>query len=77
MSMEKQSFGDLIDGMSMDEILNHPDFNNLSIEKNFPNGPDYWVILFESNTKSEHGMWLTCTGQIVLHKRYRVYKTKI
>ena len=53
--------GEIIDSMTMDKILHHPDFSSLRIEKGISyESPDYWEITFESNRRNiPKDTWLT------------------
>lgn len=68
--------GEFIDNMSMDEILNHPQFFSLQIEKGVYSAPDYWQVTFESNKKDENGKWLDLAGNPILNKKFRYFKLK-
>lgn len=73
----EQTNGELIDNMTMDEILNHPEFYRLEVFKGIGGTPDYWQITFESQTQNHpNPTWLTFTNREVITKYYTYYKLK-
>ena len=78
MSDEKTN-GEMMDGMTIDEIINHPEFYTLAVCKGFPEKgqPDYWEITFESTRQNKPKItWLTFNNKEVHSKFYRYYKLK-
>lgn len=69
--------GEFIDNMTMDEILNHPQFYSLQIEKGLQGQPDYWKVAFESNKRNEAGTaWVSLDGKDIFHKYFFYFKLK-
>lgn len=69
--------GDVIDKMSIDEIINHPDFVKLEVFKGFNRiGPDYWEITFAAKPLPGTGQWITMFNQKIPFSTYKFYKTK-
>lgn len=68
--------GEFIDNMSIDEIINHPQFYSLSISRGLEGAPDFWVVTFESNKRNEKGIWITFNNAESFDKLFRYYKLK-
>lgn len=69
--------GEFIDKMTMDEIINHPQFFSLHIEKSLNGSPDYWKVTFESNKRNEaNTAWVSLNGTDIFHKHFVYYKIK-
>lgn len=67
---------DIYDSLTINEIINHKNFRRLCPFNGFGNTPDYWEIMFESDTPTENGRYMTIFNSEVISKQYIFYKLK-
>jgi hypothetical protein len=69
--------GELIDSMSILDIISHPHFLKLEVFHAINNtGQSYWEITLESNEVGVNGLPLTIFGKEIPQKRYMFFKEK-
>lgn len=68
--------GEKADRMTIEEIVNHPQFRSLILFDLPPAEPSYWEVTFESDTPLPHGMYKSIFNGVVETKEYKFYKLK-